>query len=181
MGGITGWVTSRRKRQEQEKYMEQMEKLSNMDRLTMQIYHDMLKEGVSGFMSNISFMQSKEIKTAKAVVEVVEKIIEVVGPHATCDDLIEMDRLQRLKVATSANKTPEEISIMVSQITNMDVMQKALRKRRLDGKPIPVDQDQMQAVIKRDAVQVMSKAQKSMLKGRQENYARRMARRKAGR
>lgn len=158
-----------------------MEKLSNLDRLTMHEYHGMLKENVSGFMMNISFLQTSEVKTAKALVEVVEKIIDEVGPDATADDLIEMDRLQRLKVATAANKTTEEIAILVSQITNMDVMQKALRKRKLEGKAIPQDMEQMQAIIKRDALSVMSKSQKEMMKSRQENFAKRMARRKARR
>ncbi|MGK3753564.1 MAG: hypothetical protein ACI8RD_005871, partial [Bacillariaceae sp.] len=83
-----------------------------------------------------------------------------------------------LRVATTANKTLEEISIMVSQITNMDVMQKTLRKRRLEGKPIPPDKDSMQSVIQKDAINVLSKSQKDMLKSRQVNNAKRMARKR---
>ncbi|KAL3906616.1 MAG: hypothetical protein SGARI_003927 [Bacillariaceae sp.] len=110
--------------------------------------------------------------------DVVDKFIDVLGPQTTAEDLIEMDRLQRLKVATAANKTLEEISIMVSQITNMDVMQKALRKRRKEGKPIPKDQESMQAAIKKDAMQVLSKSQMELLRSRQEDAARRMARKR---
>mmetsp|Transcript_23365 Transcript_23365/g.41437 ORF Transcript_23365/g.41437 Transcript_23365/m.41437 type:complete len:119 (+) Transcript_23365:2-358(+) len=115
---------------------------------------------------------------AKEVLEVVDVIIDVLGPQATAEDLIAMDRLQRLKVATNANKTLEDIAIMVSQITNMDVMQKTLRKRRLEGKPIPSDPEAMQAAVKKDAMTVLSKSQKEMLKSRQVDAARRMARRK---
>jgi hypothetical protein len=67
---------------------------------------------------------------------------------------------------------------MISQITNMDVMQKALRKRRLEGKSIPKDPEAMQNIIKRDAINVLSKSQKEMLKSRQEDAARRMARKR---
>ncbi|KAG7350386.1 hypothetical protein IV203_009746 [Nitzschia inconspicua] len=177
-GGISGWMKRRAERKEQKRYMEQMERLSNMDVFTMENYREELKRGLSGFAANISFMQSKEIKMAKEVVQVVDTFIEVLGPNATAEDLIEMDRLQRLKVATAANKTLEEIAILVSQITNMDVMQKALRKRRLEGKPIPKDQDAMQAAIKKDAMQVLSKSQMELLRSRQEDAARRMARRR---
>jgi hypothetical protein len=177
-GGISGWMKKRAERKEQERYMEQMERLSNMDVFTMENYREELKRGLSGFAANISFMQSKEVKMAKEVVEVVDKFIEVLGPNTTAEDLIEMDRLQRLKVATAANKTLEEIAIMVSQITNMDVMQKALRKRRLEGKAIPKDQEAMQAAIKKDAMQVLSKSQMELLRSRQEDAARRMARRR---
>lgn len=157
-----------------------MMKLSTMEVFTMELYREELQSGVdsAGMMTKISFMQTKEIKQAKEVVEVVDKIIEVVGPDATAEDLITLDRMQRLRVANAANKTLEEIAIMVSQITNMDVMQKTLRKRYLEGKPIPLDKDAMQAVIQKDAMSVLSKSQKEMMKSRQEQNARRMARRR---
>jgi hypothetical protein len=179
-GGIRGWMNDRQARQEQEKYIEQMMKLSTMEVFTMELYREELQSGVdsAGMMTKISFMQTKEIKQAKEVVEVVDKIIEVVGPDATAEDLITLDRMQRLRVANAANKTLEEIAIMVSQITNMDVMQKTLRKRYLEGKPIPLDKDAMQAVIQKDAMSVLSKSQKEMMKSRQEQNARRMARRR---
>jgi len=178
--GIRGWMNDRQARQEQEKYMEQMTRLSTMEVFSMERYREELQSGVDGggVMTKLSFLQTKEIKQAKEVIEVVDKIIEVVGPDATAEDLLQLDRLQRLRVATAANKTLEEIAIMVSQITNMDVMQKTLRKRYLEGKPIPPDKDAMQAVIQKDAMSVLSKSQKEMMKTRQESNARRMARRR---
>ena len=179
-GGIRGWMSDRQERKEQEKYMEQMTKLSTMEVFTMKDYRDELQEGIEGggMMTKISFMQTKEIKQAKEIVDVVDKIIEVVGPEATAEDLIQMDRLDRLRVATAANRTLEEIAIMVSQITNMDVMQKTLRKRYLEGKPIPENKDAMQAIVQKDALSVLSKSQKEMMKTRQEANARRMARKR---
>ena len=179
-GGIRGWMSDRAERKEQEKYMEQMAKLSTMEVFTMKDYRDELQEGIEGggMMTKISFMQTKEIKQAKEIVDVVDKIIEVVGPEATAEDLIQMDRLERLRVATSANRTLEEIAIMVSQITNMDVMQKTLRKRYLEGKPIPENKEAMQAIVQKDALSVLSKSQKEMMKSRQEANARRMARKR---
>jgi len=178
--GIRKWMTDRAARKEQEKYMEQMTKYSTMEAFTMDKYREELQMGIdgSGILMKISFMQTKEIKQAKEVIEMVDKIIEVVGPDATAEDLIQLDRLNRLRVANAANKTLEEISIMVSQITNMDVMQKTLRKRYLEGKPIPPDQDAMQSVIQKDAMSVLSKSQKAMMKSRQESNARRMTRRR---
>lgn len=179
-GGIRGWINDRQTRQEKEKYVEQMTRLSTMEVFTMEKYREELQMGIDGggMMTKISFMQTKEFKQAKEVIEVVDKIIEVVGPDATAEDLLHLDRLQRLRVATAANKTLEEISIMVSQITNMDVMQKTLRKRYLEGKPIPPDKESMQLVIQKDAMSVLSKSQKEMMKSRQESNARRKARRR---
>jgi hypothetical protein len=171
-------MRERSKRKEQEQYVEQMERLSNLEVFTMANYREELQRGLSGWASKISFLESKEVKMAKEVLEVVEKIIDVVGPDATAEDLIAMDRLQRLRVATASNKSLEEVAILVGQITNMDVMQKALRKRRLDGKPIPRDPEAMQGIIRKDAIHVLSKSQKEMLKSRQELNARRMARKR---
>lgn len=146
----------------------------------MDKYRKELQIGLDGggMVTKISFMQTKEYKQAKEVTKVVDKIIDVVGPDATADDLITLDRLQRLRVANAAEKTVEDIAIMVSQITNMDVMQKTLRKRYLEGKPLPSNKDAMEAVVQKDAINVLSKSQKEMMKSRQENNARRMARKK---
>lgn len=160
--------------------MEQLKRLSKMEVFTMDKYRKELQIGLDGggMVTKISFMQTKEYKQAKEVTKVVDKIIDVVGPDATADDLITLDRLQRLRVANAAEKTVEDIAIMVSQITNMDVMQKTLRKRYLEGKPLPSNKDAMEAVVQKDAINVLSKSQKEMMKSRQENNARRMARKK---
>ena len=171
-------MEDRKSRQEHEQYLEQMELLSNMEELNLANYKEMLEKSLKGFAANISFMQTKEIKTAKEVVQVVATMMDVLGDTAKVDDLIQMDRLQRLQVATSCNKTVEEVAILISQIQNMDLMQKTLRKRRLEGKPIPQDAQSMQAAIKKDALSVMTKTQKDAMKMRQAGQAKRMARRR---
>lgn len=178
-GGVRGWMEGRQERQEKEKYLEQMERLSNMDELTLANYRKMLEEGLNSWGAKLTFGLSKEVKTAKEVVSVVACFMDVLGADAKADDLIHMDRLQKLKVATASNKTLEETAIMMSQIQNMDLMQRTLKKRRMEGKPIPQDANSMQAAIKKDAVSVMSKSQKEMMKNRQADQARRMARKRS--
>eukprot|EP00429_Kryptoperidinium_foliaceum_P010756 CAMPEP_0176001334 /NCGR_PEP_ID=MMETSP0120_2-20121206/68_1 /TAXON_ID=160619 /ORGANISM="Kryptoperidinium foliaceum, Strain CCMP 1326" /LENGTH=219 /DNA_ID=CAMNT_0017333869 /DNA_START=199 /DNA_END=855 /DNA_ORIENTATION=- len=156
-GGIRGWMEDRNQRKQQEEYMAQMKRLSEMDQLTLEIYKGELERGLNQWGANISFLQTKEVKTAKEVVAVVKALIDVKGGDATADDLLKMDRLERLKVATASSKTVEEIAILMSQIQNMDLMQRTLRKRHLEGKPIPPDPASMQAAIKKDALAVMSK------------------------
>jgi hypothetical protein len=171
-------MEARKEKQEQEKYMEQMERLSNMTELTLANYREELNRGLDSWGAKLSFGQTKEIKLAKEVVETINCFIDVLGKEATADDLINMDRLERLKVATQSNKSVEEIQIMISQVQNMDLMQRTLKKRREEGKPTPPDSQSMQAAIKKDALAVMSKSQKEMMKTRQQGQARRMARRR---
>jgi hypothetical protein len=177
-GGIRGWIQNRAEKRQQEDYMTQMTRLSEMDRLTLDNYRGELERGLNKWGANISFLQTKEVKTAKEVVAIVKALIEVKGGEATADDLFTMDRLERLKVATSTNKTVEELSILLSQIQNMDLMQRTLRKRHLEGKPIPPDPASMQAAIKKDAISVMSKSQKEMMMKRQATQAKRAMRKK---
>ena len=177
-GGIRGWIQNRTERRQQEDYMAQMTRLSEMNRLTLDNYRGELERGLNQWGANISFLQTKEVKTAKEVVAIVKALIEVKGGDATADDLFTMDRLERLKVATSTRKTVEELSILLSQIQNMDLMQRTLRKRHLEGKPIPPDPASMQAAIKKDAISVMSKAQKEMMMKRQATQAKRALRKK---
>jgi len=158
--------------------MEQMKRLSEMDRLTLDNYRGELEKGLNQWGANISFLQTKEIKTAKEVVAVVKALIDVKGGEATADDLLHMDRLEKLKVATATNKTVEEIAILLSQIQNMDLMQKTLRKRHREGKPIPTDPSSIQAAIKKDAISLMTKSQKEMMMKRQETMAKRAMRKK---
>jgi hypothetical protein len=176
--GVRGWIQNRNERKQQEEYLAQMTRLSEMDRLTLDNYRGELERGLNKWGANISFLQTKEIKTAKEIVVVVKALIDVKGGEASADDLLQMDRLERLKVATSTNKTVEEISILMSQIQNMDLMQRTLRKRKLEGKPIPPDPASMQAAIKKDALSVMSKSQKEMMMKRQATQAQRAMRKR---
>jgi hypothetical protein len=177
-GGIRGWMEGRQERQQQKQYMEQMERLSSMEQLTLANYQEELKRGLSGFMAKVKFLQTKEIRVAQEVVDVVGAFMGVLGNDATADDLNTMTRIDRLKVAGASNKTVEEIAIMVSQIQNMDLMQRTLRKRKLEGKIIPVDSSKMQEAIKKDARGVMTKSQKDVMKKRQMAVAKKMARKK---
>lgn len=176
-GGIRSWMEGRKNRKEHEQYMEQMERLSAMEALTLENYQGELKRNLNWF-ANLSVMQTKEVKIAKEVAEVVGNFIDVLGKDAKADDLINMDRMQRLKVANSSKKALEEIAILVSQIQNMDLMQRTLKKRRDEGKPIPKDAEAMQAAIKKDALSLMSKSQKDMMKTRQAALAKKHMRRR---
>jgi hypothetical protein len=176
--GVRGWMEDRKDRKEKEQFAEQMGRLSDMEQLTLENYRGELLRGLTGFAASIKMFQTREVKAAKAVAEAVTHFIEIMGKEAIADDLNQMTRMQRLQVANKSKKTVEEIGIMLSQITNMDIMQRTLRQRKLEGKPIPQDAHQMQTVIKKEAVAVMSKSQKVMIKKQQIATGKRMARRK---
>ena len=157
--------------------MEDMTRLSAIEVFTMDKYRNKLRSGVDGdgIMTKVSFMQTQEIKQAKEVIKIVDKIIDLVGTETTAEEFLQLDRLQRLRMTDAADKTLEEIALMISQILNMDVMQKASRKRYLEGKPIPPDRDEFQSTIQKDVISVLSKSEKEIMMSRQENNSRRIA------
>lgn len=62
----------------------------------------------------------------------------------------------------------QEINMLIKQFQGMDIMQQVLRKRKLDGKPLPTDEASMKAAIQQDGQKVMSKGQlKEIAKARQ--------------
>ena len=176
-GGVSGWMQRRKEKQEHEKYLEQMERLANMEELTLDNYRKELETGLSGWGTNIKFLQTKEVKVAKEVVDAIKCLIDVMGPNVTIDDInTKMTHIDRLKVATTTNKSLPEVSALLAQIQNMDIMQRVLRKRKLEGKPIPKDANSLQHAIKADAMSVVTKSQKAMMKKRSMDMATRMAR-----
>jgi hypothetical protein len=57
---------------------------------------------------------------------------------------------------------------LAKQFQGMDIMQQVLRKRKLDGKPLPTDEAGMKAAVQQDGQKVLSKGQrKEIMKARQ--------------
>jgi len=176
--GIRGWMERRKERKEQEQYEAQMERLSNMEEFKLTDFKRELDRSLKGLTANISFLQTKEMKAAKDVATCVESMTSILGDDAVADDLLGITRLQRLQIADKADRTVEEIGFVISQIQNMDIMQKTLRRRKLEGKPLPENAQKMQEAIKKDAMTVMTDSQRDMVRKKQQGMAKRMQRRK---
>jgi hypothetical protein len=52
------------------------------------------------------------------------------------------------------------LNIFIKQFEAMDIMQQVLRRRKLEGKPMPTDEASMQAAMQQDVQKVLSKTQK---------------------
>jgi len=62
----------------------------------------------------------------------------------------------------------QELNLLVKQFQGMDIMQQVLRKRKLEGKPLPMDEASMKAAVQQDAQNILSKGQKKeIMKARQ--------------
>ena len=65
----------------------------------------------------------------------------------------------------------QDLNVAIEQFKAMDIMHQILRKRHLDGKALPTDEDGMKAAIQSEGPKVLSKSQK---KGLAESQRKRM-------
>ena len=68
-----------------------------------------------------------------------------------------------MKISLKSGASLEELNVLTKQFQSMDIMQQVLRKRKLEGKPLPLDEASMRAAMQQDAQKVLTKAQKKSL------------------
>ena len=104
-----------------------------------------------------------EIKLAKAMRTSMQGIAKVVGNEATEEMIVKMSHKDKLLAAVNGETTLESINTLIEQFRTMSLMHRALRKRRLENKPLPTTPEAVSALLKVEAPRLMSKEQKSKL------------------
>ena len=116
-----------------------------------------------------------EIKVAKEMVKSLNGIAKVVGSEATEDVILKMSHKDKLLAAVNGETTIESINTLIEQFCAMSLMQRALRKRKLEKKTLPVTPEAVTSLLKVEAPKLMSKEQKARM-GKEQ--AKRMMKRK---
>ena len=96
-GRIRDAWDDRNKKVQQEKYLQQLDKMSSTDKWTLKDFHDELKETLGSWRNRIPGMSGlKQIKVAKQTQKVIEACIDYVGAEATAKDLQTIDRQEKV-------------------------------------------------------------------------------------
>jgi len=66
----------------------------------------------------------------------------------------------QLKISLKSGTPVEDINVAIRQFQAVDMMHQVVRRRHLDGKPIPTDESSLKTAIQMDGTKVLSKAQK---------------------
>ena len=90
---------------------------------------------------------TKEVKDARSILELVEALIEVAGKDASNEELVKLKKVEKLRAASKAGKTMQEMNSFFDQFEIMCMMQRVLRRRKLQGKTLPMTQDSLQMVM----------------------------------
>jgi hypothetical protein len=96
-GRIRDAWDDRNKKAQQEKYLQQLEKMSSADKWTLKDFHDELKETLGSWRNRIPGMGGlQQIKVAKQTQKVIEACIDYVGAEATAQDLQTIGRQEKV-------------------------------------------------------------------------------------
>lgn len=96
-GRIRDAWDDRNKKAQQEKYLQQLEKMSSADKWTLKDFHDELKETLGSWRNRIPGMGClQQIKVAKQTQKVIEACIDYVGAEATAQDLQTIGRQEKV-------------------------------------------------------------------------------------
>ena len=110
---------------------------------------------------------SKEIQMGKAMLQQVEGVVSVMGLHCTAIELKNMTLKQKLQCAVAGQTSSASIEIIVQQMQMMSLMHRVVRKRFLEGKPIPTNSDTLQVLLQTDGIKMMTKDERRALAAKQ--------------
>lgn len=162
------WWRGRQEKKEEDKYRERIAYMASKDAWTIGDMWAELDEVVSSWKSKIPRLSdNKETKMAQKMHKAVSGIIDVVGKGATDAELDAMTRKQKLESALKGETTVEEINILTKQFQTMALMHRVLRKRTLEGKPIPSSSAGMQSLLQAEGPKSLSKTQRERMKSNQ--------------
>ena len=160
----TGWWRGRQEEKEAQKYRDHLEAMSNKPVWTIGDFEETLKEQLNQSWFTKALAESKELKLAEELKESVVGILSVVGKDATAQDLeATMTRLEKLKAASAAGTTVDQINLVLQQFETMSLVHRVIRNRKEQGKPIPQSMEAVQAIVQAEGPKLLSKKQKSRL------------------
>lgn len=110
---------------------------------------------------------SKEIQMGKAMLQQMEGVASVMGPNCSALELKNMTLKQKLQCAVAGQTSSASIDIIVQQMQMMSLMHRVVRKRYLEGKPIPVNSDALQVLLQTDGIKLMTKEERRELAAKQ--------------
>jgi len=165
---LRGGFEDRQKKQNQEKYREQIQSMANSEKWTLKNFSDQLDAATpSGWRSKIPGMSNtQEAQAAKQTQTVISGIIDEIGEDASMQEIDTLGRKGKLRVSLKSGLEVQDINIMIQQFKSMEIMHKVLRQRKSEGKPLPDTEDGMMALVQGYSAKVMTKAQRKDLQER---------------
>mmetsp|Transcript_4837 Transcript_4837/g.6267 ORF Transcript_4837/g.6267 Transcript_4837/m.6267 type:complete len:243 (+) Transcript_4837:49-777(+) len=160
------WWKNRQSVKEEEKFRERTLNMAKMKNWTLNEMNQELEEAL-GWKSKIPGVSgTKEVKQAKEIKATVDALINIVGKDATDSDLESLEKIDKLRAASAADITVEDINTLIEQFSSMCIMQRVLKKRLETGCKLPRTSEKLQLVVQNEGPNFLSLKQKQRMKKR---------------
>jgi len=168
-GSLQKSFVDRQKRKQKEQFQAQVEKMSNAEKWTLEHFVDDMKKTANDWRSKIPGMSNlKQVKVVKKSLAIAEAMVTHIGQDATSMEIGEkLSRADKLRVAIKSEVSVEEVNIMIQQLQAVNIMHQIVRRRKLDGKPLPKDENSMKGLMQTEALQSMTKSQRNDMRNAQ--------------
>jgi hypothetical protein len=158
------WWKERQEKKEAEKYKTRIAEMAEKEKWTLAEMKKELDEAEQSWLSKLGGDRvSKELAVAKQMHKSVSGIASIVGLDASDDELDGLSKKDKLKAAVAGETTVEDINLLIQQFQSMSLMHRIVRKRKVEGKPIPQTPDALQAIMQVEGPKLLSKTQKARI------------------
>jgi hypothetical protein len=158
------WWRNRQETQELEKYKLRIAAMAEKESWLIGDAIREIDESLNTWKAKVPGASTlNEIKAAKAMLTSLNGIAKVVGKEASENVIVKMSHKEKLLAAVNGETTLESINTIIEQFQTMSLMQRALRKRKLENKSLPTTPEAVSALLKIEAPKLMSKEQKSKM------------------
>ena len=158
------WWRNREAKKNEDEFKKRIEAMANQERWILDDLYKDLKEGAENWRNRIPGVSStKEVQGAKKMYNTIKGLISVVGSNATYSDLENMSKIDKLRAAHAGEVTVEEVNVMIQQCGTLRLMQSLVRKRKLEGRPLPTTPENLQVIAQQEGRTMLTKKQLAKL------------------
>ena len=158
---INDKLAERQDRKKEEKMLEQIQKVSQLEKLTLGAFVEQMASATDDWKTKIPGMGNLEqVKMAKETKRILDIMVSELGADISAEQMENLDRKDKLRVSVKAEIPISDINQMVMQFKNMDLMHAVLKYRKDKGKKLPTSERELRTAMLQDASKVLSKDQK---------------------
>ncbi|KAL3798397.1 hypothetical protein HJC23_005050 [Cyclotella cryptica] len=176
---VFGWMRDKweqnEKTKQAAKLVDQIALMANTPVWTVKMFKDEVDETLSSWRTKIPGMGgTAQVQAAKDTQKVVNAMVNQLGGGATAQDVANMDRKQKLKLAIECELSMNEVNVILKQFRQMELMHRILRYRKEKGLALPSDAEGLKMAMQQDGVKILTNAEKremreTMAKSQQQN------------
>jgi hypothetical protein len=165
------WWKNRQLSKEADKFKERVQAMAAKEAYKLTDMLEELDEVNKSWMAKVPGLNNKDTEMAKVMYKTVAAMVSVLGQEATYETLLNTSKKERLEIAIAADTTLDDVQLITEQIRMMSITQRVMRKRALDGKPLPTTMGAMQVVLENEVVGVLTRQEKIHLAEKQTKEA----------